>query len=361
MSESKQLVANYSGGNGLSPSLIYAGGLTGIFNQNTELPLHTPYAKDLSVYVRESTISLIQNVLNDTLSNVINLDILVKDSIPSNTTSPVQIEGLLSHMVNCLAKNTIGYYKCEVIRNGENYNLVYIDITNDKEERVKPDTLVINGVNRKTYLLMEYYTLLYEYMIFCISSIKLANKPVFKLNELRVTNSNRLDREVVRQQIEHTLACMKRLNGVGILDAKDTIEFTQNDVNKYSIIQDIAYGGISALMGLPRTYLDKDSSGTLSTTGEGDRLLLERTLESMWGDFIEPIIARIYEIVGLERKYVYKAYKYNNLIALAEILPALQDTTLIEDEVKKELIYSVLGLNINNKTEVNVEDDSRNQ
>lgn len=323
---------------GLNSNLLSGMGMIGLFGKDTELALHTPYANGLRHYILTSIYELYNNTIEDTFTNVINLEEVVKKSLPSNLTTPNQYNGLIHLIADNLSHQLKKSYKVQIMNN----ELVFLNVTGTKDELDK-DVLVIDGRNNKTHLLMEYFGILYEHMLFCMNSLKLANKPVYKILNLRADNSS-FDKSFIKDQVENSQRALQRMHGLAIMDSEDSIELIQNDVSKYQVMLDIGWGGISQVTSLPRSYLDKSIAGGLNTNGEGDIMVAERTFERTWINYLEPIIARIYEILGYEKKYVYAEYMIGKLRGIADLLPILERTELLDDEQKVSFVTSILGV-----------------
>lgn len=317
---------------------------TGIFNNISEFPIYSMMISRAD-FTQKSIESLYQRVIRDVFANIKNLDLMVEESLYSNTASIDEYYGLMSIISQALFQNRKNLYRVEII----NGNVIYTLVTEDIANLAKEQILVIDGSVGKSDILHDFYSMLYLFYHHCNIAMRLSNKPVVKLDTLRATNGTG-DEDLIQEQIRHTMRILKTENGVGVFDGKDDVSLIKTESDKYKFLVATANEGISTNTGLPISYITGQQQGSLNSTGVGDEIMLERTLSSLYDGLIKPILKRIYQItIPAEYKAVYVENVATKLMAMSSILTALNNDNLLSDDLKISVIKSSLGIEYDEK------------
>lgn len=304
----------------------------------TEFRLFSP-CLSAEHFVRDNVNSLWKDILGKTQSRVVNLDDMVAQAFFTDTSSVVVKYGLYEIISNALTNNDKKVVQVEVVNNSiiftnvNNYNVI-----DDPDNSI----LVIDGTNAKTKLFKDWYFLIYEYIIFVNQALKLANKPIIQLNEMRSQNTG-IAINAIQNQVEDAISQLKSPNGIMILDSKDLVTTISIDAKKYETILKDAYKGIANTLKVPMSFVTGEYEGGLSNNDNQEQSV-EDMLGTFYGTVYQPILRRIYEIIGKQFDAIYPQYKVAKLRSVAPILKAVELSNLLNQEQKSKILAELLGV-----------------
>lgn len=294
---------------------------------------------DSGDFVRNKIRTLYDRIVSDTLVNCLNIEKIVEDSIYSNTSSIVDKIGLKEIIIDTMLKSCIYNVRIEVVNNAIIYSKIKDPIVNsDPDDNI----LIVNSKEAPTSELYDYYIMIYEYMIFVNSVLKLANKPLIKFNDYRSSTTNLVQADEIKKQVTESLEMLKRENGFSILDAKDNVDMFSVNMDNYDKILTQAYNGIADTLGLPLSYFTGEVGGALNSLGEADRVKCQDVFLRYYKNILQNILKRIYDILGLEYKIVFKEYLEFKLKGILPVLQALERSSLLTDEKKQQYVTKIM-------------------
>lgn len=364
---------------------------------STEMAIFSPFIPEPRIFIHASITSQWQDQLARVQERLIGLDPMVERAFYDNNATPIEKKGLYNLISHALAKEEKITLSLEVVNN----SIVFTNTTNafnsstisssSSPSRIKPypnpnstnsssknyssystniqspldpsnnttntyqDTLVIDGRNNKTPLLYDYYTMIYLYMYYANISLKLANKPIIMLNEMR-SQSQSIDRQIIEDDVTDALSMLKHPNGFMILDAKDKVTTPDIDNSTYESYIEKAYRGIASVFKLPLSFVTGQWTAGLGSD-DAQAQQVEDVLSQFYKVHYEPILRRIYEILNLDfSKVIYPEFKVVKLKAIAPILQAINQVSYIDDATKLELTKSLVGVDLtitNNNSTIN--------
>ena len=127
-------------------------------------------------------------------------------------------------------------------------------------------------------------------------------------------------------------------------NSEDKLELVQPIKDVYSEYQKGIDSMIASATGFPISYINGVLSGSLNTTGEGDKIQLDNALKS----FYEANISNHIELLCIYINYDFnKVHFLNDIVGrftdFAQYIPNLESTTLLPEKRKREIMYHALG------------------
>lgn len=168
------------------------------------------------------------------------------------------------------------------------------------------------------------------------TALNISKSILLQISGLRENVANANTDEVIAQAkaIEQGLK-----NGTGgLLDAGDIVKLPTFDTNPMEQALDVLYGQMSFITGLPRAYISGELTTGLSTTGEADEKGIERGLTFYFNSIFKPVCDKL-----LGGHLVFKTSNWRKFAEIANLLPVLEATDMVQEDYKTKLIKEVFG------------------
>ena len=130
-----------------------------------------------------------------------------------------------------------------------------------------------------------------------------------------------------------------------MLDAQDKIELVKPIKDTYTEYTKILDSTLANATGLPMSYINGVLSGSLNTTGEGDKIQLDNALRA----FYERNVSKYIKLLCLHLNKDFQEISFMNDIVgrfteFAQYLPNLETTTLLSEDDKKTILYHAMWI-----------------
>lgn len=280
--------------------------------------------------------NLMKNIFQDIITRLVGVDKRIQNSYYGDKTKIYQYNGLIDILINNYINQTKSCYTVELNKGF----IVYKEVKNQKPS-------IANSFNmdfsRETNVevLLDLYEIVLNLFKNARFSTKLANSITFKINNLRTQSPQ--EKKFIEQQLETTANSLARGKGAGYMDANDSIDIMNIDANAYSTMLDMVYSQICHITRLPIAYVSGSASGSLNTTGEGERIQLNRALEGYFNEYLKPILVEISSIIGANQNITMRPDNLANFEAIAPFLTILEQTTILTDKQKQAILQEALG------------------
>lgn len=296
------------------------------------------------------TQSFFENITSDTFGNIKGLDETFQRSLwgDQTTTSPYLglINYILKSFVTCQKIYLKVRYEKAVI--SQKAYIFYEPITkNEAQKTTADDVLVINFDNSNcgwcdSYLIYCSFNMLSKLLDYAMVGVELANQPFLKLADLR--RESPTSAKDIQKMVASFSKVLREKKGMPVSDAGDSLELLSVNGDQYDKFISFVWGTIAQISRLPLSYISGNMNGTLNTTGEGDRMQIDRALKGYYNSYFCPIISRVYDIVGLQKEYFYAEDLASKIESLGTSLSIIESSMLLTQEKKEEMIRALLEI-----------------
>jgi hypothetical protein len=156
-----------------------------------------------------------------------------------------------------------------------------------------------------------------------------------KINDLRKLVSDSDKGSPVKQGRE-IVSGLKEGRSV-MLDVADKIEHSDVEMEATEVAIKFINGLISFYLNAPLSYVNGQLAQGISTTGESDVTAVERCLESFFNSVFKPVSDEIFK-----SDISFAGDDWRKLGAVANIMPVIESTSLIDEEKKRALVDELL-------------------
>lgn len=266
-------------------------------------------------------------------------------------------KGLITMLAKAMATKQDLYlvYKSDVLRNADNQESEFIREAFNNESRLNgqspwqspgqspggqspwqsPEQCPGYWFSFREYTLSDILKVLYTFQYIILGStytnMNVAKAVQLKINDLRKLVSDN-DKANPLKQGTDLVAALKEGKSV-MLDAADKIEHAVVEMEPTDVAVKFINGMIAFYLNAPLSYVNGQLAQGISTTGESDGIAVERCLESFFNSVFKPVSDEIFK-----SDITFVSDDWRKLGAVANIIPVIESTTLIDDEKKRKLV-----------------------
>lgn len=281
--------------------------------------------------------NLISNILQDVIGKVTGLDELVLNSLYGNKAKVNQYNGLIDLIIYNYINQAKTCYSVQI----ENNTVIYTPLLNNKHKGTNSFYIDFSKVE-EIKLLKNLYDIVYNLFKHAKISTQMANNLNIKINDLRAQSPQ--DKKFIEQQLQNMGESLLKEGGISYMDAKDSLEVLNINNTAYKEVLNMIYSQICHITRLPIGYIAGSASGNLNTTGEGERIQLDRALKGYFNEYLKPILVEISSILGVNKNITIAEDNLAKFESIAPFLTILEQSSLLNLEQKQGLIKQALGV-----------------
>lgn len=189
---------------------------------------------------------------------------------------------------------------------------------------------------KKTEILSFYFILLYTAISALNTQMNVSKSLKIKISKLRELVGNR-DSANAKKQAKEISGALKKGSSV-LMDELDTIESMKLDTKPAVEAMDIIVSRLAAVVGMPVSYLNGIVATGLSTTGQGDEMVIERGIQNMFNEVFKRISDKL-----LSTNLTFKKNVWGMITERLKLLPIVESSTLYTDQEKKDFAQKAIN------------------
>lgn len=303
-------------------------------------------------FVKIQKNNFMSKLLFDIFNRLSGIDEELKDLIIDDTNINYNINSLFGYIAKAFTHSStvvialkefkdlnINQYDCTEYFNESTYVLTENFTKNEDKKYICIDF----SCNYLSQLLDIIYSISFQIFQGMFSGASMSNAVIIQKYGLNTLNPN------LRDQLINDLTTVKNAinsfgSQFGVLDAQDKIELVKPIKDTYTEYTKILDSALANATGLPMSYINGVLSGSLSTTGEGDKIQLDNALRA----FYERNVSKYIKLLCLHLNKDFQEISFINDIVgrftdFAQYIPNLETTTLLSENDKKTILYHAVG------------------
>ncbi len=305
------------------------------------LPDTFPMPIAANIFVENDVQSVYAKILTDVIERCEGIPDEAENGLWDSCLQSEAPEGLVTLLSKAMEKKTDLFivYKDSVLRLASSEEVQVIRM--DYKQLGKSDAGVY--VSFKNYKKTDMVKL-YSAMEYCVVSSlykgsNLSKAIQYKINDLRssVGLTDSAQAKAQAKEVADALAIGKDV----MLDAKDEIASHKPDLEATKQSIEFLDSKRCFYLGLPRSYINGESSGGLSDSGNGDAKAIERGLKNYFVSIVKPVLEAVFGV-----KVTYKPSDLAQIGSAMEAIKtfSLVDESLVSRETKVRVVERLLAI-----------------